>query len=221
MTAAAAAARIAVAQRHAALTGPAGAGQPPAAAAGGVSGALSSGSSSSRATPAAPIGGGGGGGTWAASPPPTAPLLGPQRNLLHAKKERICGGSLLPYWSARQIIINPLADDEAVTTSALGGRPRPHMQSWLRADAAAACAAAAAEDVGLLAAYLELLVAAVELLALAYLRPLCVCIRNAIPSFRSSCSPSVALVGSPPGDAPFVLTPAEAQFKRTDCRRLL
>ncbi|KAL8435373.1 hypothetical protein ACSSS7_002561 [Eimeria intestinalis] len=128
------------AERHAASSaGPAGlplgAGQAPpaaaaAAAAAGGGGAVSSSSSSSRATPAAPTGGAGGGGgvTWAASPPSTAPLLGPQRNLLHAKKERICGGSLLPYWSARQIIINPLADDEAVTTSALGGRPRPHMQ---------------------------------------------------------------------------------------------
>lgn len=60
---------------------------------------------------------------------PSAPLLGTQRNLLHAKKERLCGGTLMPYWAARQIVINPVVDEE--TGNQKGGRPILEMHCHL------------------------------------------------------------------------------------------
>ncbi|CDJ28124.1 uncharacterized protein EMH_0038150 [Eimeria mitis] len=58
-----------------------------------------------------------GSGVWGAPALPTAPLLGTERTLLNAKKERLSRGTrlLMPYWAVRQVVINPVTEEETCT----------------------------------------------------------------------------------------------------------
>ncbi|CDJ47305.1 hypothetical protein, conserved [Eimeria brunetti] len=57
------------------------------------------------------------GSVWGTPALPTAPLLGTERTLLNAKKERLSRGTrlLMPYWAVRQVVINPVTEEETCT----------------------------------------------------------------------------------------------------------
>ncbi|XP_026193746.1 uncharacterized protein LOC113147416 [Cyclospora cayetanensis] len=88
----------------------------PASAFSGVDSNMSS-STSSRTGCLYPSGAGGG--IWGAAAIPSAPLLGTQKTLLHAKKERLSQGTqlMVPYWTHRQVIINPLVEEDTCVPS--------------------------------------------------------------------------------------------------------